>query len=129
MFNNTRKNIKGRGDQKWKINFLKKYKFNICFENSSTPGYVTEKIIQSMYVNSIPIYWGDKLIERDFNTKSFLNYHDYENDDVFIEKIINLHSNNDEYENMIKEPWFNNNEIPQSVTPEEVLKFIKGVLN
>ena len=72
---------------------------------------------------------GDKLIERDFNTKSFLNYHDYENDDVFIEKIINLHSNNDEYENMIKEPWFNNNEIPQSVTPEEVLKFIKGVLN
>ncbi len=129
LFNNTRKNIKGRGDQKWKINFLKKYKFNICFENSSTPGYVTEKIIQSMYVNSIPIYWGDKLIERDFNTKSFLNYHDYENDDVFIEKIINLHSNNDEYENMIKEPWFNNNEIPESVTPEKVLKFIKGVLN
>ena len=37
---------------------FKKYKFNICFENSSTPGYVTEKIIQSMYVNSIPIYWG-----------------------------------------------------------------------
>ena len=29
-------------------------------------------------VNSLPIYWGNPLIHREFNTKSFVNYHDFE---------------------------------------------------
>ena len=129
LFNNTKKNIKGRGDQKWKINYLKKYKFNVCFENSSTLGYVTEKIIQSMYVNSIPIYWGAEDIENDFNTKSFISYHDYENDEEFIEKILKIDNNNDQYVEMLSEPWFNENKIPESVLPKNVLKFIISILN
>lgn len=41
-----------------KIAFLREYKFNICFENSYTNGYVTEKIIHAKAANTIPIYWG-----------------------------------------------------------------------
>ncbi|MGX2983144.1 glycosyltransferase family 10 domain-containing protein [Helicobacter sp. 23-1045] len=41
-----------------KIAFLRKYKFNICFENSDTAGYVTEKIIDAKKADSVPIYWG-----------------------------------------------------------------------
>ena len=129
LFNNTKKNIKGRGDQKWKMNFLKRYKFNICFENSSTPGYVTEKIIQSMYVNSIPIYWGAPNIKNDFNTNSFINYHDYENDIEFIDKIMEIDNDYEQYMNLLNQPWFNNNEIPESVFPKNILKFINSVLN
>ena len=129
LFNNTKKNIKGRGDQKWKINYLKKYKFNICFENSSTLGYVTEKIIQSMYVNSIPIYWGAEDVNNDFNTASFINYHDYENDEEFINKILEVDNDYEQYINLLSEPWFNQNKVPENVLPENVLKFIVGVLN
>ena len=111
------------------MNFLKRYKFNICFENSSTPGYVTEKVIQSMYVNSIPIYWGAPNIKNDFNTNSFINYHDYENDIEFIDKIMEIDTDYEQYMNLLNQPWFNNNEIPQSVLPRNILKFINNVLN
>lgn len=34
------------------------YKFSICMENIDFPGYVTEKIIDSLYAGVIPVYWG-----------------------------------------------------------------------
>ncbi|MWV67581.1 hypothetical protein DCO58_07910 [Helicobacter saguini] len=42
-----------------KVEWLKKYKFNICFENSSYPGYLTEKIFDAFAAGCVPIYWGD----------------------------------------------------------------------
>ena len=35
-------------------------------------GYTTEKVVEPMLVNSIPIYWGNKLIGKDFNKSSML---------------------------------------------------------
>ncbi|PAF45155.1 glycosyltransferase family 10 [Helicobacter sp. 11S02596-1] len=45
-----------------KYTFCKDYKFSIAFENSSTHGYTTEKIIQAFGAGTIPIYWGDETI-------------------------------------------------------------------
>ncbi len=42
--------------QKW----LEQYKFNLCFENSSYPGYLTEKLFDAFSAGCIPIYWGDR---------------------------------------------------------------------
>jgi alpha(1,3/1,4) fucosyltransferase len=42
-----------------KKKYLEGFLFNICPENSSTPGYVTEKLFQSFDSGCIPIYWGD----------------------------------------------------------------------
>ncbi|WP_241993666.1 glycosyltransferase family 10 [Helicobacter sp. MIT 05-5293] len=42
--------------------FLKEGKFNIAFENSSTNGYTTEKLIQAFAAQTIPIYWGDERV-------------------------------------------------------------------
>jgi len=55
-----------------KIDFLRKHKLNIAFENGSYPGYVTEKLLDAFYSNTLPIYWGSDNIGRDFNTKSLL---------------------------------------------------------
>jgi len=41
-----------------KIDTLRDYQFNLCFENSFSPGYVTEKIVDSFLGGSYPIYWG-----------------------------------------------------------------------
>lgn len=43
-----------------KKEYLKQFQFNICSENSSTPGYVTEKLFESFEAGAIPIYWGDE---------------------------------------------------------------------
>lgn len=42
-----------------KIEWLKSYKFNICFENGSSPGYLTEKLFDAFMGGCVPIYWGD----------------------------------------------------------------------
>lgn len=41
-----------------KIETLAGYKYALCFENTYTPGYVTEKIVDSFLGGSYPIYWG-----------------------------------------------------------------------
>lgn len=41
-----------------KRRFLEQYNFNICPENSDSPGYVTEKLFQAIQAGCIPIYWG-----------------------------------------------------------------------
>lgn len=42
------------------LKYLQQCQFNICFENTNSAGYVTEKIFQSLLSGSIPIYWGSK---------------------------------------------------------------------
>lgn len=42
-----------------KHKWLQNYKFNLCFENSSYPGYLTEKLFDAYNAGCIPIYWGD----------------------------------------------------------------------
>jgi hypothetical protein len=63
---------------KWsrKRDFLTGYRFTIAFENSSAPGYHTEKILDPMVAGSIPIYWGDPDIASHFNPRSFVNVRD-----------------------------------------------------
>jgi len=41
-----------------KVKTLSQYRYSLCFENTFTPGYVTEKIIDSFLAGSIPLYWG-----------------------------------------------------------------------
>lgn len=39
------------------VPFLRTCRFNICFENVSSEGYVTEKLFQAFLAGSIPVYW------------------------------------------------------------------------
>ena len=89
-----------------KHEFLSKYKFNIAFENCSSIGYTTEKIVQSMVANTIPIYWGNPLVNLEFNPGSFFNYSDYDSEEDLIEDIIFHDKNPDAYIKKFVEPWF-----------------------
>jgi Tfp pilus assembly protein PilF len=92
-----------------KMEFIKDYKFSICFENSSYPGYTTEKIVHAMLVHSIPVYWGNPLIHKDFNTKSFINCHDYSNFDEVVERIIEIDNDVELYKEYLRQPYFVDN--------------------
>ena len=59
-----------------KLEYLKKYKFNICAENVVDDGYVTEKIFDAIKSDCIPLYaGGGNPIEKDvLNEKAILRW-------------------------------------------------------
>ena len=80
-----------------KLRFISSFKFNICFENSSSPGYTTEKIVQALSAYTIPIYWGNPLIEKDFNPACFIHLQNEKDIAKVVEEIIYLDTHDDEY--------------------------------
>ena len=122
---------KSRSSDGWvieKLKFLKPYKFTIAFENASSPGWVTEKLTNPMLVNSIPIFFGDKSVYRDFNTKSFINYHDFENMEEFIKHIIKVDKDNELYKKYLEQPFYNGNKIPKYMNSKYYLKILAKIL-
>jgi hypothetical protein len=93
-----------------KLDFLRPYKFNIAFENGSTPGYTTEKITDAMWARCLPIYWGNPRIGEEFNPRSFLNYFDFPSEEALIEKIIELDQDDAKYLEYLRQPYFHNNQ-------------------
>lgn len=80
-----------------KLVFCRGYKFNIAFENSSVPGYTTEKIMQPMSVGSVPIYYGNPLVARDFNPASFVQVANEADIPRAIEEIVYLDTHDEAY--------------------------------
>jgi hypothetical protein len=61
-----------RSDQDAYFGLLSQYKFMITFENNSLAWYNTEKIFNAFQSGIVPIYWGDPLIDRVYNTECFV---------------------------------------------------------
>jgi len=95
-------------DTRTKIDFLKTRKFHLAFENSSWPGYVTEKILHGFYAKTVPIYWGSPTVEMDFNPDAMISWHDYKDDKKFLERIMEVDSDPDLYYHMVNQPMYRN---------------------
>ena len=115
------------GPVKNKIEFQSKYKFAIAFENHSKPGYLTEKFAQAAQSGCIPIYWGDPEVATYFNEKAFVNCHRYKSLDEVVGRIIEIDQNDDEYRNMLSEPWFTNAEEPEILREDTILDFLSKI--
>jgi alpha(1,3/1,4) fucosyltransferase len=63
----------GGGGEARKVDFLKAYRFCITYENDSSPGYCTEKLLHAKAAGCVPIYWGDPRVERDFNLEGCID--------------------------------------------------------
>jgi len=111
-----------------KLEFIKDYKFVFAFENSSHPGYVTEKIIEPCFVGSIPIYWGNKEIERDFNPRRFINYHDFKSEEELIQRIMEIDGDDELAMEIISQPIFRDNVLPERIRDEHVLAFFRRII-
>lgn len=99
-------NVGGPVDSK--LEFQMKYKFSLAFENSSSNGYTTEKIIDAFASGGIPIYWGDHLVTNVFNEKAFINGNDFENYDELIKFIEKIDNDDKLYLKYIKQPMLKN---------------------
>jgi len=116
-----------------KVKFQSEYKFSIAFENNAYrpqfPGYTTEKIMEPMTVNSVPIYWGNPEIGKEFNTKSFINVYDFNSISDVINYIEYLDNNDKKYLELLNQPWFDNYKIPENNKIENIKSFLYKIFN
>lgn len=112
-----------------KQKFIRDYKFTLAFENSSTPGYTTEKILEAMLAGSIPIYWGNPEIAKDFNPQSFIDVSSFPSFEAAIDHILEVDRNDELYLSYLREPWFNHNTPPSWFNRSEHAGVLKRFLD
>ena len=86
-----------------KMEFLKLCKFTISCESISYPGFVTEKLANPLCYGSVPIYYGNPLVSKEFNPEAMINLHEYPS---FEERVIEADRNDELYIRMLMAPRF-----------------------
>lgn len=100
----VRNNIGYRIDDK--LAWQRTYKFSIAFENSLKRGYSTEKLYDALRAHTVPIYWGNPLVGLEFNTKRFINVHEYAMLDDVVERVRELDNDPQQFLKILSEPYF-----------------------
>jgi len=60
-------------DAKYQFFLDHPHKFMMAYENTFYPYYCTEKLMDAFLAGSLPIYWGDPKVFKDWNEDAFLN--------------------------------------------------------
>ena len=107
--NNMGRSCPGNHESSEYFDFISQYKFMICFENTSQPNYLTEKIINAYSCGTIPIYWGCPNISDYVNMDAILylpKVYTKSDMDNLIGKIVYLDKNPFAYRKMYEQPFF-----------------------
>lgn len=90
-----------------KTDFQRQCKFTLCFESTKHEGFVTEKITDAFYAETIPIYYGSDSVSEIFNPKAFINISDFDSWAEAIEFIKKIDNDDDLYLDMLSQPILN----------------------
>lgn len=111
-----------------KTDFQRKSKFTICFESTKNEGFITEKIIDAFYADTIPIYYGSNTVTDIFNSKAFINCNDFNSMNDVIEFIKKVDQDNSLYLEMMNQNIFiTPNYVSEVITNFE--KYIKYIFD
>ena len=120
-------NVGGPVDDK--IAFESGHKFSIACENSSHPGYTTEKIVEAFAAHNIPIYWGDPEVCRVFNPRAFINVMDYPSVDAVVQRVKELDEDDEAYIAMLREPaLLNPEEYSLKIQMDRMTSFMQHIV-
>jgi hypothetical protein len=112
-----------------KISFFEKHKFNISIHFTDTPYILQEKIFHAYFSGAIPIFYGNEhILEERFNPKSFINLHEYDNLDDFLNLIKKIDTDVDLYRSYIEEPIYVNNILPEYMNFDYALNFLEKMI-
>lgn len=101
-----------------KANFQRKCKFTLCFESTMHYGFVTEKIMDAFYADTIPVYYGSPTVTDIFNKDAFINVADFDSFEAAIEKIIELDQDDEKYLEMLRQPILVDPDYPDRLEKE-----------
>ena len=110
-----------------KIRFLKKYKFSLAMENSAGDGYITEKIVHAFMAGTIPIYYGDYMLEEYINPKTYILIKGEKDIDAKIEYIKKIDNDDNLYRNLLKENPIIDDKFIEKIDGEETTEFLKNI--
>jgi LPS biosynthesis glycosyltransferase-like protein len=118
-------NIGGR--IKNKLEFDSAHKFSIAFENMKG-SFITEKLDAAFAGKTVPIYWGNPYVTEVYNSKAFINCHDYDSFEDVVKRVIELDNNDEEYLSMLREPAFVINK-PINDVKAELAEFLSKIVD
>ena len=127
---NTEMEIAHRHGEDWgasKRAAQQAYNFTIAFENSQTPGYVTEKLLHAFVAGTIPIYWGDPRVAEDFNPKAFIHLRDFDTPEDCADYVVALSEDPERMAAYLSEPVFAGNVVPPHLAEEKLDSFLKHI--
>jgi len=104
-----------------KLAFQSRYRFSIAFENSSHPGYTTEKLLDALVAGTVPIYWGNPDVARDFNAACLINCHDFDSFEAVVQYVQEVDRDEALYRAYLEAPVFTANEIPDFLREERIV--------
>ena len=116
-------NAFGNPQKQSKYEILKDYKFSLCPENSFSPGYMTEKLIEAWYAGTLPIWCGPTRI-KGLNHKAFINYQDFNQMKDFVNKISSIDQSDEQFFDLYEQPIF-----LKKPTIKPVIEFLKRAIN
>ena len=110
-----------------KLEFLQRYKFTLAIENAVWPGYMTEKLVDPMYVNSVPIYIGDPKAWESFNPESYIDVTSFGSIPQMLQYVAEVDNSRDLYLKMLAAPFYRDNAVPEYAREDRILAFFDRV--
>ena len=110
-----------------KIQFLSSYKFSIAMENSEGDGYISEKIVDSFLSGTIPIYYGDYMIEEYINPETFILIRGEKDIQKKIEYIKQIDNDENLYKNILSKNLFLSNKYILNQFQKEFIEFFDHI--
>ena len=111
-----------------KAQFIRGFRFDLAFENSASPGYVTEKLVEPLMAGCIPIYWGAPDVTRDFNPARIIHARDFGSWEELARHVIRLDGDAAAREAILRQPIFNGNRLPAPLRPETLCDAFERLL-
>jgi alpha(1,3/1,4) fucosyltransferase len=97
-------NIVNRPLRSSKYDLLRRYRFNLCFENSIFPGYYKEKVVHAWVGGCVPLYYSDNWYSSDFNPKAIINRINFSSLDAFVEHVALVNNSQSVWNEIFEQP-------------------------
>lgn len=112
-----------------KLSAMRNFSFNIAMENSQRPGYSTEKIADAFFGGAIPIYWGDPLVNVDFDQRTFLNLASFPSIIELVDRVLELDENEQLLEPMLSVAPLHRHTYEEIARPELLAEFLSRAIS
>ena len=112
-----------------KLEFLSLYKFSIAMENTEGDGYLSEKILDAFLSGTIPIYYGDYMLDEYINPETFILIKGKKDIKAKIEYIKQIDNNSELYRHILKKKLFLRNEYLGNQFKKEFIEFFEHIFS
>jgi hypothetical protein len=106
------------------FDFISQYKFVICGENTKIDQYITEKIFHGYLSQTIPIYYGSDYSKKVFNSDSYLNLENTDEQSYMklLNRVIEIDNDDSKWLSIVNSPVFINNSLPEELQMKNLKK-------